>query len=336
MKRKRKKILISLITSLGIAVSATGCKIAIDKTVPFYYRVNKSYEVTAEKDQTDKVISNYPALSNTLIDDSIKTYENSNMVPQGITSNSDYIFTSCYDGLGNNNSLIVTLDKETGNLVNICELESKAHVGGIAFDESNNLIWVSSNNGNVNAYYPDIIAEQYQAEPKYKDLNVGTGLKNYKCPWKNSVASLTIYNNTLYVGSFTTTEKGLVKAYKIVENEDKTKIALTYIKSFTIPPQVQGITFYNNGTNTYLLLSRSYGKHASSIIQIFKYDETISDYTENIPYIYYKAPSMLEQISVDEESLYTVYESAATKYQNGKEQVDTLHIFDLPKLTKKL
>lgn len=336
MERKRKKVLISLITSLGIAVSATGCKIAIVKTVPFYYKVNKSYEVTAENKPNDKVLSNYPALSNTLIDDSIKTYENGNMVPQGITSSSDYIFTSCYDGLGNNNSLIVTLDKETGHLVNICELDNKAHVGGIAFDPENNLIWVSSNNGNVNAYYLDNITGRYQSEPKYKDLNVGIGLKNYKCPWKNSVASLTIYNNTLYVGSFETTENGLVKAYKISENEDKTKVTLTYIKSFTIPAQVQGITFYNNGTNTYLLLSRSYGKHASSVIQIFKYDEQVTDYTKDVPYIYYKAPSMLEQITADEESLYTVYESAATKYQNGKEQIDTLHIFDLPKLTKKL
>lgn len=336
MKKRTKKVLISLVTTLGISVSTVGCKVAIDKTVPVYYNVNKLNEVTSTASCDNEILRKYRGLSETLVDDSIKNYQPGNMVPQGITTTDDYILTSCYDAKGDNNSVIITLEKETGALVNVCELDNKAHVGGISYDEENNLIWVAASSGNINAYNATKVTEQYQVNAKYKDLFVGKGLKNYKCPWKNSVASLTVYEGKLYVGSFQANSNGLIKVYNIQEEKSENKIYLNYETEFTIPAQVQGISFYNNGENTYLLLSRSFGKYAASVIQIFKYDEDIKDYTDNVPYIYYKAPSMLEQITSDEDTLYSVYESNAEKYQGGKEQVDSLYQFDLPALTKKL
>lgn len=336
MQKTTKKRIISLLTVLGISIGSVGCKGLIDKTVPVYYKVNKLNEVTGANLSSNSTYPNYPALSSTLIDDTIKNYQNGNMVSQGITTTEDYILTSCYDPNCDNNSIIVTLDKETGSLVNICELDIKAHVGGIAYDYEHNLIWVSANDGNINAYNIDKVTTEYQVNPKYQDLYVGKNLKNYKCPWKDSVAFLTLYNGNLYVGSFQATSNGLVKKYSIQEDKVERKITLTFESSFTIPAQVQGISFYEKDEDTYLLLSRSFGRHSSSIIQIFKYQENITDYTNSIPYIYYKAPSMLEQITSDEDSLYSVYESAAKKYQGGKDEIDTLHIFDLPALTKKL
>ena len=85
------------------------------------------------------------------------------------------------------------------------------------------------------------------------------------------------------------------------------------MKEYTIPSQVQGITFNESGG---VFLSISYGRRRSSYIR--KY-ESISTLTRN-PNSYewsIEMPPCSEGIEVKNNKLYVLFESAGEKYLNG-------------------
>ena len=259
------------------------------------------------------------------------TFNHTNMVPQGLTISDDYFFISMYDYYHLSNSMINVYDKD-GNFINSCELYNKAHVGGISFDNKNNLIWVSSNFGNVDAYRSFDIINKENASPLYKDLYLGSNLRSYNRLFKTSISYLAFYNDSLFVGNFTLSEKGTIKQYEINFDKDRT-VHLTETNRFKVPNLVQGISFYENNDDTYMILSRSYGPKIPSVLQIYKYDENIKDYTS--PLINTKAfryPPMIEQISSNEDSLYSLYESQAKPYNKEENNEKSIKKSNLPKI----
>ena len=252
------------------------------------------------------------------------TLDNSNMVPQGLSISDDYIFVSMYDFYHINNSLVQVYTKD-GDLINTCSLRNKAHVGGISYDKERNLLWVSSYLGNVDAYGVFDIVHKDEASPRYKDLYLGQDLRNYNNPFKTAVSYLTMHNNSLYVGNFTLGRNGIVKQYAIDVDEERT-IHLKEVNRFKVPNLVQGISFYEKDDNTYMILSRSRGIKVPSTLQIFKYDEEITDYTN--PLVNYKSfefPPMIEQITTDNGSIYSLYESQSEPYKTDKNNGNTLN-----------
>ena len=243
------------------------------------------------------------------------TFNHTNMIPQGLTISDDYFFISMYDYYHLSNSMINVYDKD-GNFVNSCELNNKAHVGGISYDNTNDLMWVSSTYGNVDVYRTKDIINKESAKPTYRNLYLGSSLRSYNRLFKTAVSYLSFYNNTLFVGNFTLSEKGTIKQFDISFDENRT-IHLTEINRFKVPNLVQGISFYEKDDNTYMILSRSCGPKVQSVLQIYKYDENIKDYTS--PLINTKAftyPPMIEQITSTGDSLYSLYESQAKPYTN--------------------
>lgn len=243
------------------------------------------------------------------------TFNHTNMVPQGLTISDDYFFISMYDYYHLSNSMINVYDKD-GNFVNSCELDNKAHVGGISYDNTNELIWVSSTYGNVDVYRSIDIVNRESAKPTYRDLYLGSNLRSYNKLFKTAISYLTFYNNTLFVGNFTLSEKGIVKQFDISFDKNRT-VHLTEINRFKVPSLVQGISFYEKDDKTYMILSRSCGPKIPSALQIYKYNEEINDYTS--PVINTKAfrfPPMIEQITSTGDSLYSLYESQAKPYSN--------------------
>lgn len=260
-----------------------------------------------------------------------ETLNTSKMVPQGLSISDDYIFVSMYDYSHINNSFIQVYDKE-GSLVNVCSLRNKAHVGGISYDKERNLLWVSSYLGNVDAYGIFDIIHKDEAKPRYKDLYLGQGLRSYNNPFETAVSYLTMHNNSLYVGNFTLGRNGIVKQYEIDVDEERT-IHLKEVNRFKVPNLVQGISFYEKDDNTYMILSRSRGIRVPSTLQIFKYDEGISDYTNPlINYRSFEFPPMIEQIATDKDSIYSLYESQSEPYRNDNNTENTLNKTNIKRL----
>ena len=268
-------------------------------------------------------------------------YENSNFdlfsdsffVPQGLTFSNNYTFISYYDYTGINKSMIRVFSHD-GHVVNTFSLVNCSHVGGIAFDFKNNLLWVASSFGTIDAYRLFDIINKENCEPYYSKLNVGSGLPNYMNPFVNSISFMTIYNDDLYVGSFSMGNKGNVKKYSITIDEDK-RVILNYINSFKIPTMVQGLAFYERNGETYMLLSRSFGRGRSSALQIFKYDENTDDYTySDINSITYEFPAMMEQIDICKDQLFALFESESKPYGGFKDDEYTLRIAKMDELLK--
>ena len=261
------------------------------------------------------------------------TLKVSSMVPQGISISDDYIFVSMYDYEHINNSIIQVYSKD-GSLLNTCSLYNKAHVGGISYDPKNKLLWTSSILGNVDAYTEYSILNKDDAKPIYKDLYLGSGLNNYHNPLVNAVSFLTTYKDHIFVGNFTLFNKATIKEYTMSFDEDRT-VHLKEMRRFIVPNRVQGISFYEKDDDTYMILSRSCGSKHSSTLQVFKYSESISDYTK--PVINSKRfefPPMIEQITINGDRLYSLYESQSSPYNNRTKKNKTLQLTRIDDLFK--
>lgn len=322
MKGKRNTVLLALLT--GAFVSTTFTSSIYDASTSLKW----NYNVASTSVVVEDTISYDTGIEIPIIE---------NMVPQGLAYTDDYFLVSAYDYTKKDDSCIYVLDKD-GFLVNVCALNNKAHVGGIAYNSDNNLVWVTGLDGNVNAYRLNSIIDRESAYPIYSELDVGNGLANYKYPFLNSVSFLTIKEGHLFVGNFSLTNQGIVKEYDISIDEKTRVLSLEYVRKFAIPNKVQGLSFYEKDGNEYIIFSRSYGKKSSSILQIYSYDEEITDYNDkNLISVSIELPAMLEQTTIIDDSLYSIYESGALPYLcNNREPVTDLKVTNLNEMVLKL
>ena len=319
MKRNKKLTILSLVTSAVILTST----IPVNKTTNSY--ISSYYDVLL-----DDIVTEYE-----LVEENVNYIPGGNYVPQGIALVDDYVLTSNFDYYKDKNSIIYVLDKD-GNVVNKCMLDHDAHVGGIAFDSLNRLLFVTAYSGDVCVYDVDDVLTKSKVEAKYKNIEVGDGLPNYIYPWLDSASFVSIHNDELLVGNFSLRDTGRVKRYKYSLVDDKIK--LEYKGSFKIPNMVQGITFYTVNDKEYILFSRSYGRDCSSILQIFRYDENIKDYRDDkLVSTSLKLSPMLEQIVAKDNQIYALFESNSKVYtKKQKDSFDSIPVIDANSLVKKL
>ncbi len=252
-----------------------------------------------------------------------------NMIPQGLTTVNNYFLISAYDYKNKKDSIIYVLNKK-GKIINTCDINQISHVGGIAFDNKNKLIWIAGKKGHVTAYRVEDIISQSNAYPTY-DFFVGEGLINYKNDKESLISSVAYKESSLYVGSFSLNGGGLAKKYNILNNNGK--ISLEHIHSFKIPNKVQGITFYKKNGREYIFFSISYGRNNTSKIKSYVYDDSTEDYTNKIlKGKTYKLPPMLEQIVINGELIYALYESNAKVYNNCPEKSEKIAIINVKEL----
>lgn len=319
MKKFNKLTILSILTSTVIMTSS----VPVDKTTNSY--ISSYYDVLL-----DDITSEY-----VLVDERVNYVPQNNYVPQGIALVGDYVLTSNFDYYKDKNSMICVIDKD-GKLVHKCMLDHDAHVGGIAYDEVNGLLFVTGYSGYILAYDIEDILHKDKVTAKYSNINVGDGLSNYVYPWVNSASFISIHDNELLVGNFSLRNTGKVKRYKysIVEDE----IKLEYVSSFKIPDMVQGITFYRKDDKEYIIFSRSYGRDCPSVMQIFRYSEDIKNYRdEKLVSSSLRLEPMLEQITSRDNNIYALYESNARPYTvNQDTEFDSIPVIDADSLVKKL
>lgn len=319
MKKFNKLTILSILTSTVIMTSS----VPVDKTTNSY--ISSYYDVLLD-DITNEYV---------LVDERVNYVPQNNYVPQGIALVGDYVLTSNFDYYKDKNSMICVIDKD-GKLVHKCMLDHDAHVGGIAYDEVNGLLFVTGYSGYILAYDIEDILHKDKVTAKYSNINVGDGLSNYVYPWMNSASFISIHDNELLVGNFSLRNTGKVKRYKysIVEDE----INLEYVSSFKIPDMVQGITFYKKDDKEYIIFSRSYGRDCPSVMQIFRYSEDIKNYRdEKLVSSSLRLEPMLEQITSRDNNIYALYESNARPYTvNQDTEFDSIPVIDADSLVKKL
>lgn len=276
--------------------------------------------------EVSSILYKYPSLKKHIKATGIKIPNEYGFIPQGMESINEYMFITGYFENGSN-SICYIID-DNGEIVNEVDLNTTSHVGSISYDKINNLIFIPGLSDTVLVYnYIDFFTKD-KIDYKYKIENLANEFTYYKDKNELHIAFLKVYNSYLYIGSFNTNKPCLIKKFKI--NRLNNKLSFKYINSFTVNEKVQGIDFYTKENKKYMILSSSYGRMFSSKLYGYLYDENKLEYKETE--FIYTYPPMMEQISVNNDSLYILFESNAFKYSNALDKIGYVVEVDINKL----
>ena len=258
------------------------------------------------------------------------------MTPQGLAITENYVFVSAYCHTKKHNSVIYMINKETHRFIKEIVLPGQPHVGGLAYDSEHQVLWYSSNTQElaqaVSLTMDTIEAYDYDESRHPIDVNQISSLYGIV---RDSF--MTFYEGCLYVGCFTKYTESAIARYpvdnqgKLIRTSDESlgmnfdmAVPLDYS---TISEQAQGMTFYNDK----LLLSHSYGILPSRVVFYEKSDKRL--YVDENSAISYRFPERIEQIFVDGDDLYVLFESAAYAYSAASMNiVDRVLKLSIPKM----
>ena len=258
------------------------------------------------------------------------------MTPQGLVVTEDYVFVSAYCHAKKHNSVLYMIDKESHRFIKEIVLPGQPHVGGLAYDSEHQILWYSSNTQEL-AQAVSLTMESI----KNYDYD-----KSQRPIATNQIASLygivrdsfmTFYKGCLYVGCFNKYTESMIARYAVDEQGDlvntfdeelgmmfEMAVPLDYS---TISEQAQGMAFYNDK----LLLSHSFGILPSRIVFYEQSDKRL--YVNENSARSYRMPEMIEQIVVDGDELYVLFESGAYAYRGyAGNVVDRVLKLDLTKM----
>jgi len=235
------------------------------------------------------------------------------MTPQGMTLTEKYLLISAYCHNHQHNSVIYVLGRLTGVKLKTIVLPDLPHVGGLAYDPINQKIWISNNSGK-HAAVTTISLEQienYSTDSAPISYQQKTALKELP-----RASALTYDHEYLVVALFSLQTLGQIVCYPINDNGElanptNSAVIASPFGTLSVPQKIQGVTFYKN----YLLLSQSWGKQPGQIF-IFDIQRTtdFSDLDQAIKII--ATPPYLEQIYVENDQLFVLFESGAAAYRS--------------------
>lgn len=229
-----------------------------------------------------------------------------NFILQGMTKVRKTTVLSAYDSTRQRDSVLYLMS-ETGQLTKIIDLGFKAHVGGIAYDESRDLLWITAARGQVYALsWPALLARGKV------DIVYRFDAQLYNQSGSHVASFLAIDEDELYVGSYCVGQTGLMKSYQISELIDNGNSQPTF--TYSIPEKVQGVTFYRDESLKYpqMILAQCEGYRNSTII-VQQMDGKNLDYTDKFET--YTIPGMVEQPYMDGGNLMLLFESSAKLYR---------------------
>lgn len=240
------------------------------------------------------------------------------MTPQGMTVTEDYIFISAYCYTHKHNSNLFMIDRKTKKLIKTIPLGTKAHVGGMAYDSQNRIIWVSGGTkGAAKAIgYELSVLENYEIE----QMEPAQMKFNYTLATITRNSYMMYADHALYVGYYTTsglselekfdlTDEGGLKA-QIYVDYDTLHESVVADSSAVTSGRVQG----SAKEQPFLYLSKSYGI-SDSILQIYQTDQNSNSFRDSNADGVWRFPQKLEQICISDGKLYCLFESAAYAYR---------------------
>jgi uncharacterized repeat protein (TIGR02543 family) len=230
-------------------------------------------------------------------------YASEYQCPQGLCLTPDYIIVSSYaleeDALGS----LTFYDKETGQYLMTFGMEANSHLGGIAYD--GNYIWIChSNTKKLEAISYDFLQRLIQVSNQ-NFIDITSCFAQYEV--ENVPSCITAYQGKLYVATHRIYTPGSLYCYVMKEGR------LEKTESFLLPTKVQGISFDDAGR---VWLSRSYGRTKSSELSVYQ-DLTSLKKQWMEPDIQVEMPPGSEEIVVEGDICYVLFETASYKYLEG-------------------
>lgn len=250
-----------------------------------------------------------------------------NMVPQSVCVVEDYLLIGAYCHTRKHYSVIYVLDKYTGAYVKTIVLPGRHHVGGIAYDKIHQRIWVScyQKRAQANSF---TLSQLRAYNYRYARRPIGfTEIEDlYTIPRDSFMA---YYNGYLYIGYFQVSNDSILQKFKIAADGSLKRVnSSRYQEHYgaglpreiavpvnvsAISSKVQGIVF----TEYRMYITESYGIMPSKLAKfsIIQDEEKNQNYTNENAISIINMPQKLEQIAVDGEDMYMIYESASYSYR---------------------
>lgn len=239
------------------------------------------------------------------------------MVPQGICLAGEYMLITAYDKGRSSNSVIYVMDGETSGerrLLTVLELPEKNHVGGIAFDGT--YIWIARSTSG----YVSVIS--------YEALQTAVSLGRHSCrieAYEQSMyvgvtaSFVTYYKNRLWVGTYRTFFDGAGSLAAYVIERSGEQLSLRPETTLAIPSYVQGAQFLERGKEVLLVFAASGGRYTDSVLYLCRVVGQGTAMSIKLCHRY-RFPPMVETLVTDGETMYFLFESAATCYSTRQYQ----------------
>ena len=251
-----------------------------------------------------------------------------NMVPQSVCVVKDYLVIGAYCHTHTHYSVLYVLDKETKEYIKTIVLPGRHHVGGISWDRVHDTVWIScfKKHAQANCVTLEDI-ENYDFHYAKRPIRFFEENDLYTIP-KNSF--LACDNGYLYVGYFQVKDSSVLQKFAIdyetgrLVKEDSDRYQQSYgsklpseivvpVNVATISSKVQGLTF--SAYRMYVTESCGVGLSKLAVFSVFDDEEEHQDYRNENAVSVLTLPQKLEQITVDGEDMYSIYESAAYSYR---------------------
>ncbi|WP_035582431.1 hypothetical protein [Eggerthia catenaformis] len=224
---------------------------------------------------------------------------NTSFVPQGLTMMDDYFIVSSYDKNKIKNSTLYMIHKDTKKVIEI-SLYNKCHAGGISYNKDKKELYIADSS----QHCIQIISRQRLL----KGLN--THHVHYDSLLKTQVkpSFLAYDKGYIYVGKYSE------KRYEDLEIISTKNKSSSLIKGF-LPYYTQGIVFASRHHKDYILYSSSNDsrKQDYSRLYINQIDRRTMKSLKKRAFIDIYQCS--ENMYVDEDKLYIIYESGAKSYR---------------------
>lgn len=253
------------------------------------------------------------------------------MTPQGICVTEDYVLISAYCHRKRHNSVIYVMSRVTHEFIKEIVLPGRPHVGSLAYDTEHQNIWVACyGNGMayVNSFSLDDL-EQYYFDDTYRPIQYDQKMPLHKI---EKASFLYYYKNNLYVGCFVKNRKQFSTMQRYPINDEGSLLAMSqnafrydmgmenthlvgsiepHVES-KISARCQGMAFYGN----HLFLAQSYSMLPSKLRVLFIEEGVdLLDATDDNAALTLTMPPMLEQIYVDGDDMYLMFESGGAAYR---------------------
>lgn len=260
--------------------------------------------------------------------------ENTGYVPQGVCSLNNLVIVACYDGRGENNSLLLVFDNNNKKTI---YLDSKIHCGGICYHKKTDSLFITGKGKGekafINRYCGKKVVDGIDKSTIVVDkiICVDDDGELYSTAAKHSsVAFINCYENNLFLGNFInykSNRTGLIKRYRILSNGD---LSVTVKRFDNYLSDTQGLCVYKYRGVEYYIFSRSFGRNRNSILNVCKV--TDSNFINVSTLV---MPCMAQQINFINDKLAVIFESCADKYRNTAISVnDGVYLLDFSKVLK--
>lgn len=256
------------------------------------------------------------------------------MTPQGIALTEKYILISAYSHDHAHHSVIYMLDRQTHQFIKTVVLPGHPHLGGITYDPDHKRVWVTT--GELVAGLSSIDLKEMEAY-QMENQRVISYHQQISLKEVSHASALTYTSGVLVVGYFTLNEYGRMATYRLNDQGELSIASQEKVSSFDQGKQkkagltpvpssqfarslgswktldmIQGVTFYKD----YLLMSQSWGPDRPGKIYFFDLDKVDHFFSIRDAAFEIDTPPYIEQISVDNNQLFAVFEGGAWPYRS--------------------